>query len=302
MTNDVSRSPREQSQYAAAQLLKPLNLFRSGFDQGMTALALVLTLMAAYPLVSVTFSVLTKGGSGLKPEVLTSLPAAPGLTDIPNGFANAILGTMIVVVTATAMSVPMGVLTGIFLAEYSRGSTFGNFIRFMVKILTSVPSIIVGAFAYAVIVLQTKSFSAFASAFALAVLMLPVIALTTEEALKLVPRPVRAASGALGGTQFQAISRVVLPAALPGIATGVLLAIARAAGETAPVLLTSIFTDNWPDGLFGPTPTMAVLIFNYANSPDEIQSKMAWVAAFVLLALVLLLNVSARLIISKRNS
>lgn len=294
------------NQEPAAVIRQPLSRIRAFFNNGMTVLALGLTLIASFPLISLFIEVLRRGGSTLSWEVFTNLPAPPGVTDVPNGFANAILGTFRIVVMASLMSIPLGVISGIFLAEYGKQNLkLANLVRFVAKVLTSVPSIIVGTFAYTVIVFQTKNYSAFASAVALGILMLPVVALTSEEALKLVPQPIRLASAALGGTKFQGTFRVVLPSAISGIVTGVLLAISRAAGETAPILLTSMFTDSWPEplpqGIFtGPTPTLSVLIYSYATSPVLEQNQTAWVAALVLLLLVLILNISSRFLVRKK--
>lgn len=294
--------PSTTSLDPAKLVMQPLVWWRSLIDYGAGAIAIILALLAVAPLISMFYSILRQGGGAFSPAVLFNLPVAPGVESAtPNGFANALLGTAMVVACASLMSIPLGLLTGIFLAEFSKaGSKFAGFVRFVAKVLTSVPSIIVGAFAYAVIVYQQKSFSAFASAFAVGVLMVPIIALTTEESLKLVPNGVRQASAALGGTRSQGIFRVVLPSALPGIVTGILLAVARAAGETAPVLMTSIFTNDWPQGLWGPTPTMSVLIYTYATSPDEIQNQTAWVAALTLLAIILFINIASRLIVRRK--
>lgn len=156
---------------------------------------------------------------------------------IDNGFGNAILGTIIIVVIGAMLSIPTGIMTGIFLAEFGQTNLIGGFVRFISSILAGVPSIVVGVFAYGVIVLVTKGFSAIAGGFALAVIMLPVIILTTEESLKLIPTSQRLASAALGGTRFQTTFRIVISTAIPGITTGILLAVARAAGETAPLRL-----------------------------------------------------------------
>ncbi|HAZ46907.1 MAG TPA: phosphate ABC transporter, permease protein PstA, partial [Cyanobacteria bacterium UBA11371] len=143
-------------------------------------------------------------------------------------------------------------------------------------------------------------FSALAGGFALSILMLPVVALTTEEALKLVPISQRLASSALGATRFQTTFKIVVATALPGVTTGILLAVARAAGETAPLVFTALFSDNWPDGLFNPTPSLSVLIYNYANSPFPEQNNLAWTASVVLVSLILLISVASRMVTRRR--
>jgi phosphate transport system permease protein len=238
------------------------------------------------------------------PEVLVSLPAPEGIENRANGFANAIVGTLMMVGIAVLFSVPFGVMTGIFLSEFSKGSAVANYIRFIIVILSSVPSIVVGVFAYGVIVLTTKGASAIAGGFALSVIMLPIVALSTEEALKLVPTSHRLASAALGGGRFQTTFRIVLTSALPGITTGVLLAVARAAGETAPLIFTARSTQFWPklslQGLLEPTPSLSVLIYNYASSPYKQQNQLAWTASIVLIGLVLLSSILSRQVTRKR--
>ena len=283
------------------ELSQPLPIGRTFFNQGMTALAFILTGLALLPLLAILLEILRQGLPQLGLEVMVSLPAPVGMKGVSNGFANAIVGTLILVGIASIISVPFGVMTGILLSEFGKKSAIASAIRFITLILSSVPSIVVGVFAYAVIVLVTKKFSAVAGGFALGVVMLPVVALTTEEALKLVPTPVRLASAALGGSRFQTTFRVVVASALPGITTGILLAIARAAGETAPLLLTAMAsTQNWPSGLFGPTPALSAVIYNYSLSPYPEQQKLAWTASLVLLGMVLMINIVSRLVTSRR--
>jgi phosphate transport system permease protein len=194
----------------------------------------------------------------------------------------------------------VGWWTGGFHGEMGVGSKIANAIRFMTVLLSSVPSVIVGVFAYAVIVITTKQFSAIAGGFALAVIMLPIVSLTTEEALKLVPVPYRMGSSALGGTKFQTTFKIILPAALSGITTGVLLAVARAAGETAPLMFTALFSQFWQEGLMSPTPSLPVLIYQYASSPFPEQNAIAWTASLVLLLLVLVISMLSRIFTRNR--
>ncbi|HEY9635604.1 MAG TPA: phosphate ABC transporter permease PstA [Coleofasciculaceae cyanobacterium] len=292
------------------ELHQPLSVGRTFFSRGMTFLAFTLTAVALLPLFAILFEILRQGLGQLKWEVLVSLPAPVGVTNQPNGFANAILGTLIMVGIASLFSVPFGILTGIFLVEFGKGSTMSpsgfslrsiaSYIRFITVILSSVPSIVVGVFAYGVIVLTTRQFSALAGGLALGVIMLPIVALSTEEALKLVPMSHRLASAALGGGRFQTTFRIVVASALPGITTGVLLAVARAAGETAPLLFTALSSQFWPQGLFSPTPSLSVLIYSYASSPFKEQNKLAWTASVVLIGLVLLSSILSRQVTRKR--
>lgn len=292
--------PQRQTDESLAALYKPLPPRRAIFNTGMTVLAFALTGIAVLALFAILFEILRQGLPNLKPEVLVSLPAPQGLEDVPNGFANAIIGTLMMVGIASLISIPFGVMTGIFLSEIGKGTGFADFVRFITSVLTGVPSIIAGVFAYGVIVLVTKEFSAVAGGFALAVLMLPTVALTTEQALRLVPTHQRLASAALGANRFQTIFQIVVAAAIPAITTGILLAVARAAGETAPLLFTALFSQNWPQGFFSPTPALSVLIFNYATSPYAEQNQLAWTASVVLVGLVLIMSVLSRLVTNRR--
>ena len=295
--SDNQSLPKEN---IAAELCNPLPPARSVFNGGMTVLAFLLTGLALLPLLAILLEILRQGLPNLKWETFVSLPAPQGVKDIPNGFGNAIVGTLMMVGIACLFSIPIGVMTGIFLSEFGKGTAIANFVRFITTILTGVPSIIAGVFAYGVIVLTFKGFSAVAGGFALAVIMLPVVALTTEEALKLIPTPQRLASAALGASRFQTTFRIVVTAAIPAITTGILLAVARVAGETAPLLFTALFSQVWPEGLFNPTPALSVLIYNYATSPFIEQNQMAWTAAVVLVGLVVCVSAISRLATRRR--
>ncbi|MFM7407313.1 MAG: phosphate ABC transporter permease PstA [Cuspidothrix sp.] len=288
---DYSNSEIDQS--IAADLCRSLPITRQLFTYLMNGLAFSLSVLALLPLLSILWEILSRGITGFKLEMLFS-PL------IENGFANAILGTIIMVSIGALLSIPVGVITGIFLAEFSRTNPLTQYVRFIATILTGVPSIVVGMFAYGVVVLVTKEFSAIAGGFALSVIMLPVITLTTEEALKLIPVPQRLASAALGGTRFQTTFRVIVSAAIPGITTGISLAIARASGETAPLLFTALFSQNWSDSLLSPTASLPVLIFNLYNNPDPEVNKLVWTTAIILLTIVLFFSVFSRLIAKKK--
>src|ERR1700739_2710580 len=204
-----------------------------------SVVCVTLSFLTLVPLFSIVYLVLAKGLPLLKPSVFTQLPPAPGLTG--GGFGNAIQGTAVMVGIALLFSTPLGVLSAIYLNEYSPKSPLANAVRFVAKLLTGIPSIICGVFAFSVVVLSTGTASALAGGVALAVLTLPTILLTTEQALLGVPKSLREASSGLGATKLQTIFRIVLPEALPAIMTGIMLAVARAAGETAPVLFTAAF-------------------------------------------------------------
>lgn len=304
MTAHSSPSPNPllaSGKQIAAELLTPLNPSRRIFSTVMTGVAFVFSIIALTPLFSILYKILLEGLPNLSPVVFTSLPAPVGMQGVTDGFANALQGTLIMVGIASLISIPIGILTAIFLTEFlTRGSWFADLMRFSVQVLSGVPSIVVGVFTYAILVLTTKTFSAIAGSFALGIVMLPIVVLTTEEALKLVPVTQRLASSGLGATRFQTIFKVVLPAALPGITTGVLLAVARSAGETAPLIFTALFSLSWPEGLNQPTPSLSVLIYNYAVSAFAQQNRMAWTASVVLVGLVLLTNILSRVATRKR--
>lgn len=286
------------------QLTKPLSLDRRLFSYSMSAIAVLLTAFALLPLLSILFEILRQGLPNLRAEVFTHLPAPAGDASVVGGFANAIQGTVLMVSLATGMSVPFGILTAIYLSEIGRETAIAQIVRFVMSILSAVPSIVVGVFAYAVIVLSTilgyRGFSALAGAFALAVIMLPIIVLSTEEALKLVPTQQRLASAALGANSIQTIFKVVLKSALPSITTGVLLAVARVSGETAPLLFTALFSQNWVEKVLNPTPSLSVMIYNYASSAFPEQNQLAWSASVVLLGIVMITNLLSRFITRKR--
>ncbi|MEH2390637.1 MAG: phosphate ABC transporter permease PstA [Nostoc sp.] len=284
----------ETDESLATELCSPLPTERVIFTYAMNAIAFGLTGLALIPLISILWQILVRGISGLQSDMFVKAV-------IDNGFGNAILGTIIMVVIGSLLSIPTGIMTGIFLAEFGETNPIASIVRFISSILTGVPSIVVGVFAYGVIVLLTKGFSVIAGGFALAVIMLPVIILTTEESLKLIPTSGRLASAALGGTRFQTTFRIVVTAAIPGITTGILLAVARAAGETAPLIFTALFSLDWSEGLLSPTASLPVLIFNLYNDPDPQKSQLVWTTSIVLLSLILCVSILSRLVISHRR-
>lgn len=255
------------------------------------------TLLAIVPLAMVLYYVTVRGIGGINLEFFTELPRPVG--ESGGGMANAVVGTLKLVGLACVFGIPPGVLAGVYLAEF--GTTrFGNAVRFCADVMAGVPSITVGLFVYALLVIKTKQFSAIAGGLALAVLMLPTVTRTTEELLKLVPESLREAALGLGVPKWRATLRVVLRTAAPGIATGIMLAVARVAGETAPLLFTAFSNRFWSDGLNEPTASLPVQIYTYAVSPYEDWHRQAWAAALVLVVLVLLLNVTARVLVRHR--
>ena len=280
----------------AADHLSRIRILRNTF---WTVVCVTVSFLTLIPLFSIVFLLLEKGIPLLKPSVFSQLPPAPGLTG--GGFGNAIQGTAVMVALALLFATPLGVLSAIYLNEYSPKSKLSNAVRFVAKLLTGIPSIICGVFAFSVIVLTTGTASALAGGVALAVLTLPTILLTTEQSLMGVPKALREASYGLGATRLQTIFRIVLPEALPAIMTGIMLGVARAAGETAPVLFTAAFNQYWMKSLMQPTGSLSVLIYNFSTLPYDYQIQMAWTASLVLVALVTITNITAQLVFSRRR-
>ncbi|MEC4894299.1 MAG: phosphate ABC transporter permease PstA [Oscillatoria sp. PMC 1051.18] len=299
MTLDIHNSP--SSRFDPSTLKRNPKSGRTLFGLIMTGIAGLFMVLAIVPLFLILSYVIIQGIGQLQPRIFTELPPPPLVEG--GGFGNAILGTIIMVGIGALISVPVGVMAAIYLSEFSTGK-IAEWTRFATNVLSGVPSIIVGVFAYAVFVLTTKSYSAWAGGFALAVLMLPIIIRTTDEALKLVPQEVRQASVGLGANDYQTVLRVVLPAAVPAIITGVTLAVARAAGETAPLLFTALFTQfwpNWKEFLMEPTASLSVLAYNFAIVPFDNQRELAFAAAFILVLLVLLTSIISRLATARRT-
>ena len=255
------------------------------------------TILAIIPLVVILAYIGFKGAASLNWAFLTELPKPPGETG--GGMANAIAGTLTLVALACAIGVPLGVLAAVFVAEFG-ANKFGRLVRFSADVMSGLPSIVAGLFVYALVVVPMHRFSALAGGLALAVLMLPTVMRTTEELLRLVPDALREAALALGVPKWRTILRVVLRTAAPGIATGIVLAVARVTGETAPLLFTALNNNGWAGGIDQPTASLTVQIYQYAGSPYEDQQAQAWAAALVLVSVVLILNVSARLLVRHR--
>lgn len=284
------------SSYPESSLTRSPMSKRTLFNTVMTVLAFTCGILALLPLLAVLSYVVIQGFSSLSPSIFTELPPAPLRKG--GGFGNAILGTLLMVGIGAFISIPFGVLAAIYLTEFSSGKV-ARFVRFATNILSGVPSIIAGVFAYGIVVLTLVklnwgSYSAIGGGFALSILMLPIIVRTTDEALQLVSQDLRQASVGLGATKFQTVTQVVLPAALPAIVTGTTLAIARAAGETAPLLFTALFSQFWPTSLFKPTASLAVLVYNFAITPFNNLQSLAWAASLILVLMVLLTSIIAR--------
>ena len=263
------------------------------FDKLARGACVFATLLALIPLASVLIYATAKGIGGLSWDLFTALPKPVG--EVGGGFGNAMLGSLLLVGLACAVAIPVGVLAGLYLSELGN-TRLAQAVRFSADVMSGVPSIAVGIFVYTLIVLTMRSFSALAGGIALGILMLPTITRTTEELLKLVPDTLREAGLALGVPRWRVILQVVLRTGAPGIATGIMLAVARAAGETAPLLFTAFGSRFWSTSLDQPIASMPVQIFTYAVSPYDDWHRQAWAAALVLIGMVLLLNIAARLI------
>jgi phosphate transport system permease protein len=292
----MTSPPLTSAGFERRSLYLDRSLRRNRFNLVFTIIAAVFASIAVAPLFLVIIYVLYEGFQTLSPELFTQLPPPPGLEG--GGIGNAIIGTIIVTLIAALIAIPVGVGGGVYLSEYSTGGWFAQFVRFGNDVLAGVPSIISGVFVYGIVVATRiffeQSYSAMAGGIALAILMLPTVIKTTDEGLKLVPQEMRWGAIGVGASKFVTTTQVVLPAAFTPIATGVVLAIARAAGETAPLIFTALFSAFWPDGIFNPIATMSVLIFNFAIMPYEAQNELAWGASFVLVIMILAANLLAR--------
>lgn len=256
------------------------------------------TLLAVVPLFAVLVYVAAKGLGGLSWDFFTNMPKPVG--ERGGGMANALIGSLTLVALACSVGIPFGVMAGIYLAEFG-DNRFGKVVRFSADVMAGVPSITVGIFVYSLIVLHMRHFSALAGGVALGIIMLPTVTRTTEELVRLVPDSLREAALALGIPKWRATLRIVLRVAAPGIVTGILLAVARVAGETAPLLFTAFNNRFWSTDLDKPIGSLPVQIYTYAVSPYDDWHRQAWAAALVLVALVLVLNVAARLLLYARG-
>jgi phosphate transport system permease protein len=264
---------------------------------------LTLTGVAAFAVVSVLFLILGyliwNGGTSLSLNFFTQLPKPVGETG--GGMANAIVGSLKLLFLAAVMGLPVGLLAGVYLAEFG-GKTFSFVVRYTTDLLNGVPSIVIGIFAYSLVVLPVKHFSALAGGVALGIMVIPITVRSTEEFLRAVPGNMREAAMALGASKWKTIATVVLPAASGGILTGMLLALARVAGETAPLLFTAFGNRFWSQGWGQPIASLPVMIYTYAVAPYDDWHRQAWAAGLVLLALVLLSNLGARFILARSKA
>jgi phosphate transport system permease protein len=266
------------------------------------AITLSLAAMAfgLFWLVWILFTTLQLGVSGLSLDLFTKMTPPPGSTD-GGGLANAIAGSLIMVGMATAIGTPIGILAGVYLAEYGKGNWLGETTRFINDILLSAPSIVIGLFIYALYVSKMGNFSGFAGVLALALIVIPVVVRTTENMLLLVPNSLREAVYALGAHKWEVIMRVTLRASQAGILTGILLAVARIAGETAPLLFTALSNQFWSLDLNEPMANLPVTIFKFAMSPFTDWQQLAWAGVFLITLGVLAINIIARTLFRQKS-
>jgi phosphate transport system permease protein len=249
-------------------------------------------------LVMVLGTLLINGASAIGPALFVQMTPPPGSS---GGLLNAIAGSVVMTGIATLIGTPTGILAGTFLAEYARGSQFGELVRFINDILLSAPSIIIGLFVYEAMVVRMGHFSAWAGAVALAIIMVPVIVRTTEDMLRLVPSALREAAAALGAPKWKIVVMVTYRAALQGMVTGVLLAVARISGETAPLLFTALNNQFWSNDLNAPMANLPVVIFQFAMSPYADWQVLAWGGALLITASILVLNITARILAARSS-
>ncbi len=271
---------------------------RRRIDRVVAGLCILATLIALAFLASILVTLIWRGATGLSLSVFTTITRAPGSH---GGLLNAIVGSLVLTALGTLIGTPIGLLVGTYLAEYGRASVLGNAVRFVSDVLLSAPSILIGLFVYQLAVQPFNGFSGISGAIALAVIVIPIVVRTTEDMLRLIPVALREAAIALGAPKWKAIVLVCYRAALDGIVTGVLLAIARVAGETAPLLFTSLGNLNWSLDLIRPMATLPTTIYSYADSAYEDWIALAWTGALLITAGVLALNIMARLALHRRR-
>ncbi len=260
----------------------------------LTVGAWLVAALGAVPLFSVLYMLIVKGGARLGAELFTELP--PAGFEVGGGIGNAVQGTLATVAIASAISIPIALLAAVYLAEFRPDSKIAATARFLSKVLTGFPSILAGVFVYAAVGVVMGSYSALAGGIALAVLMLPTVTLTAEGAMRMVPQRMKDAAIGMGCTNAQVVWSVTLPTALPSIVTGVILAVARVAGESAPLLFTALFSNYWLRSVTEPTASLSILIYNFSSMPFDNQIELAWAASLVLVLIVLTFNILSRFI------
>jgi len=292
-------APNQELAAAGALRMPNVDLRRMVTDRVMTALSVLAMLLVLAPLLAIFGYLVYKGIGSISWDFLTQTPKPVG--EAGGGMANAIEGSAVILGLASLLGVPVGIGAGIYLAEYGRGGYLGSIVRFVSDVLNGVPSIVIGIVAYSLVVLKQKHFSALAGGVALAIMMIPTITRTTEEMLLLVPAQIREAAYGLGVSQWRTTLSITLRTALPGVITGVMLAFARVAGETAPLLFTAFGNQFWNFNLNQPTAALPLQIFAYAISPFDEWHKQAWAGALVLIVMIVVAVSAVRLAVSRGN-
>ena len=289
MSTSVASDPRRIAMHRRRKLINVIAL----------SLSLAAMAFGLVWLIWILADTMIRGVGGLSAATFTEMTPPPNVPG--GGLANAIYGSLVIVGLATLLGTPIGVLAGVYLGEYGQRTLLGNVTRFVNDILLSAPSIVIGLFIYAVIVAKTRTFSGYAGVLALALIVIPVVVRTTENMLQLIPNQLREAAYALGAPKWRVIMLVTLKAARAGVVTGVLLAIARISGETAPLLFTALSNQFWSMDLSQPMANLPVTIFKFALSPFENWQKMAWTGVFLITMGVLALNIIARVMFRKKD-
>ncbi|MFC6645247.1 phosphate ABC transporter permease PstA [Granulicella cerasi] len=262
------------------------NVNRRAFENAMvTGISVLGTIVVLVPLIAILVYLIYKGASSLNVAFFTHIPKPVGETG--GGMANSIMGSCIILLLASLLGIPVGIAGGVYLAEFSAGKTLGTVIRFVADVLNGVPSIVMGIAGYSLIVVHQKHFSAFAAGITLAIMMVPTVTRTTEEMLRTVPYALREAAYGLGVPRWRMVMSISLRTAAPGIITGCMLAFARVAGETAPLLFTAFGSQFWPSGLNQPMAALPLQIFSYAMSPYDDWHRLAWAGSLVLITLIM---------------
>lgn len=257
-------------------------------------------MLSVFVLGWILFEVIARGIGAINTSFFTQLPSPPGVPG--GGLGNAIVGSLSITLLATLMGVAVGIMGGIYLSEFGKGSFLANAVRFAANILMGTPSIIIGVFVYTLLVLPFKHFSGYAGSAALAIIMLPVIARTTEDMMNLVPNALRESALALGAPRWKVTIGIVFRSARQGLLTGILLAVARVGGETAPLLFTALNSPYWPKSLNAPTANLTVTIYNFAMSPYKNWQQMAWGASLLIMSGILILNILSRIVFKGEKS
>jgi phosphate transport system permease protein len=275
------------------------NLYRKGLNNAMLTLTGLCALLCVSALFAILAYLVYNGGKSVDLNFFTKLPLSPG--ELGGGMANAIVGSAEIVALAALFGIPIGFFTGIYLSEWGGGG-FSFLVRYMCDLLNGVPSIVVGIFVWVMVVSPMKTYSAIAGGIALAIMLIPIVAKSTEQFVSDVPSALREGALALGATKWRAIATVVVPAARKGIMTGMILGMARIAGESAPLLFTSLNNQFWASSLKEPTASLPLMIYFRALSPYDDWHRQAWAAGLVLLSMVLVANIAARAILSRGGS